>query len=211
MPAGQQQPEGERVQAREGHVARADHQRQEVVGEARHHRHDEQEDHRRAVHREQLVVDLRRDQRVVRRAQLQADHQRLDAAEAEEHERRDHVHDPDPLVVGGRDPARPAARLALDAVGDDLGDGGCVGGHFVRWSPRCPRGSRPVRRRSGRSASRARPAPLRVGFGDQLLLVRQPRFELRRRHGLDGRDHARVAAPAEERALAAVDARALRS
>ena len=33
--AGQQQPEGERVQAREGHVARADHQRQEVVGQAR--------------------------------------------------------------------------------------------------------------------------------------------------------------------------------
>ena len=133
-PAGQQQPEGERVQAREGHVARADHQRQEVVGQPRHHRHDEQEDHRRPVHREQLVVDLGRDQRVVRRAQLQADHQRLDAAEAEEHERRDHVHDPDPLVIGGRDPARPALLLALDAVGDYLGDGGCVGGHIDPWA-----------------------------------------------------------------------------
>ncbi len=121
--AGQEQPVGERVQAREGHVARADHQRHEVVGQAGHHRHDEQEDHRRPVHREQLVVGRRRDQRVVRRAELQAHHQRLDAAEAEEHERRDHVHDPDPLVVGRRDPARPAARLALDAVGGYLGDG----------------------------------------------------------------------------------------
>ena len=110
---GQQQPERERVQARVGHVARAHHQRDEVVGQARHHRHDEQEDHRRPVHREQLVVGLGRDQRVVRSAQLQADHQRLDAAQAEEHECRDHVHDPDLLVIRGRDPARPAARLAL--------------------------------------------------------------------------------------------------
>ncbi len=128
-PAGEQQPEGERVQARERHVARADHQRQEVVGQARHHRHDEQEDHRGAVHREQLVVGLGGDQRVLGGAQLQADHQRLDAAEDEEHEREDHVHDPDPLVVGGREPAHEAALLAIDAVGDYLGCGGGVGGH----------------------------------------------------------------------------------
>ena len=128
-PARQQQPEGERVQAREGHVARADHQRHEVVRQAGEHRHDEQEDHRRPVQREQLVVGLGGDQRVVRRAQLQAHHQRLDAAEAEEHERRDHVHDPDSLVIGRGDPARPAGGLALGAVGYYLGDWGCVGGH----------------------------------------------------------------------------------
>ena len=128
-PARQEQPEGERVQARVGHVAGADHQRHEVVREARHHRHDEQEDHRRPVHREQLVVGLGADQRVVRRAQLQAHHQRLDAPQAEEHEREDHVHDPDPLVVGGRDPARPAFLLVLDVVGCYLGDWGGVGGH----------------------------------------------------------------------------------
>ncbi len=128
-PARQEQPEGERVQARIGHVARTDHQRHEVVGQARHHRHDEQEDHRRPVHREQLVVGLRSNQRVVRRAQLQAHHQRLDPAQAEEHERQDHVHDPDPLVVRGRNPARPAFLLVLDVVGDYLRDWGCVGGH----------------------------------------------------------------------------------
>ena len=127
--AGEQQPEGDRVQARVGHVAGADHQRQEVVAEARHHRHDEQEDHRRPVHREQLVVGLGADQRVLRRSQLQAHHQGLGAAEDEEHEREDHVHDPDALVVGRRDPAHEAALLALRAVGDDLGYRGGVGGH----------------------------------------------------------------------------------
>ena len=133
-PAGQQQPVGERVQARESHVASADHERHEVVGQAGHHRHDEQEDHRRAVQREQLVVDHRRDERVVGRAELQAHHQRLDAAEAEEHERRGHVEDPDALVVGGSDPARPAARLGLDALGCDLGQWGYGSCHLVLLS-----------------------------------------------------------------------------
>ena len=127
--ARQEQPEGECVQARVGHVAGADHQRHEVVRQPGHHRHDEQEDHRRPVHREQLVIGLGRHQRVVRRAQLQAHHQRLDSAQTEEHERQDHVHDPDPLVIGGGDPARPAFLLALDVVGYYLGDWGCVGGH----------------------------------------------------------------------------------
>jgi hypothetical protein len=45
-----------------------------------------------------------------------------------------------------------------------------------------------------------------VRFGDLLLLLSEPRVELGRRHGLDGGDHARVAATAEDRALAAVDA-----
>src|SRR5262249_3193942 len=35
-----------------------------------------------------------------------------------------------------------------------------------------------------------------VGFGDELLLVGQPGFELGGRDGLHGRDHAGVAAPA---------------
>ncbi len=118
--AGEEQPVGERVQSRERHVARADHQRDEVVAEARQHRHDEQEDHRRPVHREELVVDLRADERVVRLAELQANHQRLAAAEDEERERRDQVEDPDPLVVGCREPAHQAAGLVLGAVSDDL-------------------------------------------------------------------------------------------
>ena len=51
-------PERQRVDAREGHVRGADLERDDVVREAGHHRHHEQEDHRRAVHREELVVRL---------------------------------------------------------------------------------------------------------------------------------------------------------
>ncbi len=74
------------------------------------------------MQREERVVRVRRQERVVRRAELDAHHQRLDAADQEEDERRDEVQDPDPLVVGRRDPGDPAGGLGLDAVGDDLGD-----------------------------------------------------------------------------------------
>ena len=62
------------------------------------------------------------------------DQQRLDAAEHEERGDRPEVEDPDPLVVGRRDPRRPALRLGPHAVRDDLRsgrlDGGAVGdGH----------------------------------------------------------------------------------
>src|SRR4029077_18009139 len=53
----------------------------------------------------------------------------------------------------------------------------------------------------------ARGLRLRVGFVQQLLLMREPFFELRRRHRAHGGDHTRVAAAAENRALAAVQAR----
>jgi hypothetical protein len=123
-PAEQQQPEGQRVEPRKGHVPGADHQRDEVVAEPGHHRHDEQEDHRRPVNREQLVVVLRGDQRVVRNAELEPHQQCLDAPQDEEHERRDHVHDPDLLVIGRRHPVQPALGLARrrHLVGDHLGN-----------------------------------------------------------------------------------------
>src|ERR1039458_3445304 len=54
---------------------------------------------------------------------------------------------------------------------------------------------------------RARDLCQLVGFFEQFLLVGKPRFELGRRDGLDGRDHARVPTPAEDRALPAVDPR----
>src|SRR5205085_4326478 len=53
----------------------------------------------------------------------------------------------------------------------------------------------------------ARDLRLRVRFVQQLLLAREPDFELRRRHRAHGSDHARVTAAAENRALAAVHAR----
>ena len=125
--AHEQHPEAHRVELREGHVPGADHQRHEVVAEPGHDRHDEQEDHRRPVHREELVVRLRRQQRVVRLGELQADEQRLDAAQHEEHEGEDQVHDPDLLVVRRGHPRRPPGVRARDLVRDDLrqrGEGG---------------------------------------------------------------------------------------
>ena len=79
----EEQPVAQRVQARERHVARADHQRQQVVPErAGRHRDDEEEDHRDAVHREKLVVGLRPEHVLVRLRELRAHQERLCAARA---------------------------------------------------------------------------------------------------------------------------------
>ncbi len=51
-------PEAEGVQAREGHVARADHQRDKVIAEAEEDGHAHEEDHGGAVHGEELIEDL---------------------------------------------------------------------------------------------------------------------------------------------------------
>ena len=63
MPGEQERPVAERVQPRERDVARADHQRDQVVEERRRQRHHDEEHHRDAVHREELVVDRRRTRR----------------------------------------------------------------------------------------------------------------------------------------------------
>jgi hypothetical protein len=73
------------------------------------------------VHRHHGVVFLGCKQGVVRRPQLQTQQQRLGPAEQEEAERRDQVHDADPLVVAGRDPVEPTGGRRCDATRDDLG------------------------------------------------------------------------------------------
>ena len=128
--AEQEHPVRPRVDAREGDVARADHQRQQVVREAGPDRHDDEEDHRRPVHGEDLVVLLRREERVLRRAELDPQQQRLDAAQQEEDERRVEVEDPDPLVVGRGDPRQSSP----------LGSGLTVRGEDLRPRPRATRG-----------------------------------------------------------------------
>ena len=110
-PAERDEPERQRIDARESHVARADHQRDHVVPEPGPHRDDPQEDHRRPVHREDLVVLLGCQERVLRLGELDPDQQRHDAADNEEEERREQVHDRDLLVVDSRQPAEDAFRL----------------------------------------------------------------------------------------------------
>ena len=64
-------PVAERVHARKGHVASADHERDEVVAErAAQERRHEQEDHRQPVHREEAVVGRGPDQPLVRLREL---------------------------------------------------------------------------------------------------------------------------------------------
>ena len=108
-PAEQVEPVRGRVQAREGHVAGADHQRHEVVREAGEDRHDDEEDHRRPVHREHLVVGVAREDVLVGPRELRAHQERDDPAGDEEDQAREDVHDPDPLVVDRREPAGEAA------------------------------------------------------------------------------------------------------
>jgi hypothetical protein len=72
------------------------------------------------VHGEDLVVDLGRQQLLARTGQLRADEERFDAADQEEGEGGDAVHDADLLVIDRRDPAAPAGarrRASEDAEG----------------------------------------------------------------------------------------------
>ena len=120
-PAEQEQPEGEGVQPRERDVGGADLQRHDVVGEAEQDRRGVQQQHDRAVHGEQLVVLLVRQELLPRRRQLGAHQQRHQPACHEEGERRDQIEDRDVLRVRrpqhleehgalGRHPRRVRAR-----------------------------------------------------------------------------------------------------
>ena len=60
--AERRDPEAESVQSRKRHVARANHQRNKIVAEAEENRHADEEHHRGAVHGEQPIEDLRRDE-----------------------------------------------------------------------------------------------------------------------------------------------------
>jgi hypothetical protein len=66
---------------REGHVGRADLQRHDRVAEAEEQRRREQQQHDRAVHREQLVVELVVDDLLARVGELGAHQHRHQAAD----------------------------------------------------------------------------------------------------------------------------------
>ena len=86
-PPNGEDPEAEHVEARERDVARADHERHEVVAERGRERHAHEEHHRRAVHREELVVTSGAEDGAVGLRELEPDEQRLDPADEEEEER----------------------------------------------------------------------------------------------------------------------------
>ena len=153
MPAERQHPERQRVDPRERHVRRADLERHDVVPEARQHRDDEQEDHHRPVHREELVVERSSwtswrpgAASSVRTAEGE------EPADEEEDERVDDVEDPDLLVVGRRHPLVQAApvgggggrqrggRHRCSLLDRERAEHHASGGSSTRTC-RCPRGA----------------------------------------------------------------------
>ncbi len=103
-PAQRGHPEAEGIQPGERHVARADHQRHQIVRESEDHRHGHEEDHRRAVHREHAIEDLRRNKVVVRPDELHAHDGRFDAAQCQKDQGVHDIEDPEPLVIHRRNP-----------------------------------------------------------------------------------------------------------
>jgi hypothetical protein len=103
--AEQQQPVRIGIEPREGDVARADHERDQIERDRFHHGHGEQEHHHAAVHGEQLVVSVGSDDVAVGPCELQAHHRGEQSGEHEERERREDEADADALVVDGREPA----------------------------------------------------------------------------------------------------------
>ena len=65
---------------------------------------EDEEHHRHAVHREELVVGVGADEVAGRRRQLEADQRREQAADEEREGDDDEVHDADALVVLGQEP-----------------------------------------------------------------------------------------------------------
>ncbi len=95
----------EQVDAREGEILGADHDRdKEVAQHGGHGGDEEEEDHHLAVHGEQLVIGIGLDEIARRGQQLQADEQRKNAADKEEESYRQQVEQRDALVVPGKEP-----------------------------------------------------------------------------------------------------------
>ena len=140
----EQSPQGinvpaRQIQAGEGHLARADHERNEEVAESGGNRGNQEEPHHDdAMRGEQLVVGFRIHHIPCRRQQLEAHQGCGSAAEKEEAGDRDHVKQSDALVVPGQQP-RPEsealaqiARLVQNLLGTDLVGGCCAHGGLAR-------------------------------------------------------------------------------
>jgi len=111
-----EQPEAEVIQTREGHVGRADLQRNHPVGKTHQRGHDRTEDHHDAVHRGERVVQLGVEQPDVRLPQFGADTERENAALEQHPQGKQQIHRADVLVVGGEQPAADAVRMFVGVV-----------------------------------------------------------------------------------------------
>src|SRR5689334_9091186 len=92
-------PIAKSVQAWEGHVTRADLQRQDVIDKPEQQGHGNEENHRGTVHGEKLVERVGRNQVIVRHGQLQTDDKCFESADDEKEETGQHVENTDALVI----------------------------------------------------------------------------------------------------------------
>src|SRR5579883_1159564 len=109
------QPVAQRIDAREGHIAGTNHQRHNIVAQASQEGHHEEENHRGAVHRENLVIEVRAEEGVIRHSKLRTNQQRFTSSHKEEEEARKHIHDANLFMIGRRNP-RPDSGLT-EALG----------------------------------------------------------------------------------------------
>ena len=152
-------PDAQHVEVGEHHVARADHQRDQVVAEAAEEERGQQVDHHdHPVHRHELVVALGRDERDrAREAELQPHQVRQQHAEQADRDRDARVLDRDDLVVLAPHVARQEAARGGVGIGVGVvGHGGAPGGGLTaavppaRTRPRRASGCRPPARRARR-------------------------------------------------------------
>ena len=97
-------PEAPGIQARKRHVARPDHQRNQIIGETKYDGHGSEEDHGRAMHGEQAIEDFGRDEVIVGDRQLGAHDRGFHATDHQEQDAVAEVHQPQPLVIDRDDP-----------------------------------------------------------------------------------------------------------
>src|SRR5690606_32611300 len=97
------------VQLGEGDVLRSELERQKEVPQRRGNGGEgEEEDHHHAVQREELVVGLLVEELSAGQEELEPDEQREQAADQEEGQRADQIHQADALVVDGERPGLEA-------------------------------------------------------------------------------------------------------
>ncbi len=102
----------QKINAREGQVLGADHQRdQEIAQHRRDGRDQEEKDHHLAVHGEELVVGVGLHQVAHRSQQLQPDQQGEKSSNKEEESNRKQIEQRDALVVDGKQPGFDAVFL----------------------------------------------------------------------------------------------------
>src|ERR1700687_2868612 len=137
----------QKIDAREGQIFRANHERDQEISKDRGDRWNEEEkDHDDAVHREKLVVGLRRNQITLRGKQMDADHYREGATEKKEKRDGGEIQQANTFVIGRQQPGTNAVariQIMLARQSPSGGRDGCRSTHGVFFSGGAVAGAAP--------------------------------------------------------------------